>query len=68
MTEDNKDGLSHLIEKELNSNDKILKPDFSQKTGRELLAFYLQTNFKNKNSNKFSFMKPSIFNVYIICY
>ena len=46
MIEDDKDGLSHLIEKELNSNDKILKPDFSQKTGRELLAFYLQTKFK----------------------
>ena len=46
MTEDNKDGLSHLIEQELNSNDKILKPDFNQKAGRELLAFYLQSKFK----------------------
>ena len=46
MIEDNKDGLSHLIEKELNSTDKLLKPDFSQKTGRELLAFYLQSKFK----------------------
>lgn len=35
-----------LIEKELNSEDKILKPDFSSKTGRELLAFYLQSKFK----------------------
>lgn len=35
-----------LIQKENNSKDKILKPDFSQKTGRELLAFYLQTKFK----------------------
>ncbi len=35
-----------LIEKELNSCDKILKPDFNLKTGRELLAFYLQTKFK----------------------
>lgn len=35
-----------LIEKELNSTDKILKPDFNLKTGRELLAFYLQTKFK----------------------
>lgn len=35
-----------LIEKELNSEDKILKPDFNSKTGRELLAFYLQTKFK----------------------
>ena len=43
MNEDNKDGFSHLIEKEINSTDKFLKPDFSQKTGRELLAFYLQS-------------------------
>lgn len=35
-----------LIEKENNLTDKILKPDFSQKTGRELLAFYLQSKFK----------------------
>ena len=35
-----------LIEKELNSTDKILKPDFNLKTGRELLAFYLQTKFR----------------------
>ncbi len=35
-----------LIEKELLSDDKILKPDFNSKTGRELLAFYLQTKFK----------------------
>ena len=39
MTEEDKIGISHLIEKELNSSDKILKPDFNQKTGRELLAF-----------------------------
>jgi len=35
-----------LIEKENSSTDKIYKPDFSQKTGRELLAFYLQAKFK----------------------
>ncbi len=35
-----------LIDKELNSDDKILKPDFNCRTGRELLAFYLQTKFK----------------------
>ncbi|MBR6126894.1 hypothetical protein IKQ21_04335 [bacterium] len=46
MNEDDKLGFAHLIEKELNSNDKILKPDFNQKTGRELLAFYLQSKFK----------------------
>jgi len=45
-TENNNEGISHLIEKEVNSKDKIFKPDFSQKTGRELLAFYLQTKFK----------------------
>ena len=46
MNEDEKTGFAHLIEKELNSEDKILKPDFNQKTGRELLAFYLQSKFK----------------------
>ena len=46
MNEDDKLGIYHLIEKELNSSDKILKPDFTQKTGRELLAFYLQSKFK----------------------
>lgn len=35
-----------LIEKELNCEDKILKPDFNSKSGRELLAFYLQSKFK----------------------
>ena len=35
-----------MIEKEQNSTDKIIKPDFSTKTGREFLAFYLQTKFK----------------------
>ncbi len=42
----NNDGISSLISKEVNSPDKIMKPDFNQKTGRELLAFYLQTKFK----------------------
>ena len=46
MTEDDKTGFSHLIEKELTSSDKIMKPDFNQKTGRELLAFYLQSKLK----------------------
>ena len=46
MIEDNNNGFSHFIEKELSSNDKFLKPDFSQKAGRELLAFYLQSKFK----------------------
>ena len=35
-----------LIEKDTNLLDKILKPDFNQRTGREFLAFYLQSKFK----------------------
>lgn len=35
-----------LIGKELTTNDKIYKPDFNSRSGRELLAFYLQTKFK----------------------
>ena len=47
MNSDNdRDLIIDLINKEINSNDKILKPDFNQKTGRELLAFYLQSKFK----------------------
>ena len=46
MNEDDKLGIARLIEKELTSSDKMLKPDCSQKTGRELLAFYLQSKFK----------------------
>lgn len=38
--------MINLIEKETKSTDKILKPDFNHKTGRELLAFYLQSKFK----------------------
>ncbi len=38
--------MKSLIKKETSSTDKILKPDFNQKTGRELLAFYLQSKFK----------------------
>lgn len=40
------ENMISLIEKENNSTDKILKPDFNQKAGRELLAFYLQSKFK----------------------
>ena len=47
MDNDNtKDGIADLISREVNAKDKIYKPDFNQKTGRELLAFYLQTKFK----------------------
>ena len=45
MIEDN-NNLTNLIEKELNSDKKIHKPDFTQKSGRELLASYLQSKFK----------------------
>lgn len=45
-TNKSKNDISHLINKEVSATDKIYKPDFSQKTGRELLAFYLQTKFK----------------------
>lgn len=38
--------MQTLIEKENNLYNKIQKPDFSTKTGREFLAFYLQTKFK----------------------
>lgn len=47
----NIDGISNLISQEVQSKDKIYKPDFNQKTGRELLAFYLQTKFKQILSN-----------------
>jgi len=46
MLEDDKDRIFNLIEKELNSKEKILKPDFALKSGRELLANYLKTKFK----------------------
>lgn len=38
--------MQTLIRQELDTNNKIQKPDFSTKTGREFLAFYLQTKFK----------------------
>ena len=47
MNNDNtKDGIADLISQEVNAKDKMYKPDFNQKTGRELRAFYLQTKFK----------------------
>ncbi len=62
-TENNNDGIYNLISKELNSNDKIFKPDFSQKTGRELLAFYLQTKFKQALSYDKKAEKSVIVNI-----
>jgi len=38
--------MKALIDKELNSSDKILKPDCNSKSGRELLAFYLHSKFR----------------------
>ena len=38
--------MQMLIDKQHYTKDKIIKPDFSTKTGREFLAFYLQTKFK----------------------
>lgn len=43
--------MQSLIDKDLSSNDRILKPDFNSKTGREFLAFYLQTKFKQILAN-----------------
>ena len=63
MFEDDKSGIYHLIEKELNATDKILKPDFNQRTGRELLAFYLQSKFKQVLSYDNSVNEPIFIDV-----
>lgn len=63
MFEDDKSGIYHLIEKELNATDKIFKPDFNQKTGRELLAFYLQSKFKQVLSYDNSVNEPIFIDV-----
>lgn len=44
--------ILYFLEKDMQSltikeQEKIFKPDFNSKSGRELLAFYLQTKFKN---------------------
>lgn len=38
--------MEALIRDDSQSNNKIQKPDFSTRTGREFLAFFLQTKFK----------------------
>ncbi len=38
--------MNSLLEKELNHNKKIKKPDFSTKSGREFMAIYLYSKFK----------------------
>ena len=50
--------MQMLIDRELNTKDKIIKPDFSTKTGREFLAFYLQTKFKQILSHDKKTEKP----------
>lgn len=61
--------MQSLLEKENKSYNKISKPDFSTKTGREFLAFYLQTKFKqiiayDKKSESpiFADIKPDFIN------
>ena len=38
--------MNSLLEKEKRQSDKILKPDFSTTAGREFLAIYLYSKFK----------------------
>ena len=38
--------MNSLLQKELNKQEKFSKPDFSTKTGRELMAMYLYSKFK----------------------
>ena len=45
MTEDNKNSLSNLID-----NDKIVKPDFSQKTGREETSLNIKKSIHEKTT------------------
>ena len=63
MNKDNNNGFSHIIEKEINSDDKILKPDFNQKSGREFLAFYLQSKFKQVMSFDNRAKQPIFINI-----
>ncbi|MGN1154101.1 MAG: uridine kinase [Candidatus Gastranaerophilaceae bacterium] len=52
-----------LLTKELASQDKLLKPDLSQKSGRELLAFYLQTKLKQLIAFDKKYKQPMIIDV-----
>jgi len=63
MMEDNKYGLTHIIEEELNSDEKLSKPDFSKKSGRELLAHYLELKFKQVLSYDKKVQKPAFISV-----
>ncbi len=52
-----------LLTNELTSKDKLLKPDLSQKSGRELLAFYLQAKLKQLIAFDKKYEKPMIVEV-----
>ena len=52
-----------LLANEIDSKDKLLKPDLSQKSGRELLAFYLQTKLKQLLAFDKKCQKPMIVEV-----
>lgn len=52
-----------LLTKEIASKDKLLKPDLSQKSGRELLAFYLQTKLKQLIAFDKKYERPVIVEV-----
>ncbi len=52
-----------LLTNEMTSKDRILKPDLSQKSGRELLAFYLQAKLKQLIAFDKKYEKPVIVEV-----
>ena len=54
MQNNNKDGISHLIEKEIHSNNKILKPDYR----------YVDTQNPNERIHKFNLRKRTIHQKY----
>ena len=61
MDEDSKLGFAHLIEKEITSEDKILKPDFSQKQAESFLHFIY-----NQNLNKLLHMIKRQKNLFLL--
>lgn len=63
MFKDINDGISHLIEQEINSTEKLLKPDFNETAGRELLALYLKSKFKQVISYDKMTEKPAFVSI-----
>ena len=63
MTKDNNENLSKIIDKELQPSNKIVKPDFSKKSGRELLALYLQKKFEQILAHDNKVSKPMFVDV-----